>query len=89
MLIDMDELAKSLYVRALISSMLSRMNSVGTFLDEEVRHSPQHPRFSSFRSPGSVARLNGIVHPVLIEQLSLRISIRFVVRFRLPVIPLR
>ena len=53
MLIDLDELAKSLYVAGsdIVNVLAAR----------------------AFASPDTVARLNGIVHPVLIEQLSLRI----------------
>ena len=59
--------------QAPISSMPSRKNLAGIFLDEEdgVRRNILASR--AFVSPDAVARLNGIVHPVLIEQLSLRI----------------
>lgn len=73
MLIDLDDLAKSLYVPGsdLVSALAEEFG--WDILDEEggVRRSVLASR--AFASPDSVTRLNGIVHPVLIDQLSLRI----------------
>lgn len=73
MLIDLDDLAKSLYVPGsdLVGALAEEFG--WDILDEEggVRRSVLASR--AFVSPDSVARLNGIVHPVLIDQLSLRI----------------
>ena len=73
MLIDLDELAKSLYVPGsdIVNTLADEFG--WDILDEEggIRRSILASR--AFASPDSVARLNGIVHPVLIEQLSLRI----------------
>lgn len=73
MLIDLDELAKSLYVPGsdIVNALADEFG--WDILDEEgaIRRSILASR--AFASPDSVARLNGIVHPVLIEQLSLRI----------------
>ena len=89
MLIDLDELAKSLYVPGsdIVNALAEEFG--WDILDGEggIRRNVLAAR--AFASPDTVARLNGIVHPVLIEQLSLRFLIRFVARFRPPVIPLR
>ena len=73
MLIDLDELAKSLYVPGsdIVNALADEFG--WDILDEDggIRRSILASR--AFASPDSVARLNGIVHPVLIEQLSLRI----------------
>ena len=73
MLIDLDDLAKSLYVPGsdLVGALAEEFG--WDILDEKggVRRSVLASR--AFVSPDSVARLNGIVHPVLIDQLSLRI----------------
>ena len=73
MLIDLDELAKSLYVPGsdIVNTLADEFG--WDILDEEggIRRGILASR--AFASPDSVARLNGIVHPVLIEQLSLRI----------------
>ena len=73
MLIDLDELAKSLYVPGsdIVNALAEEFG--WDILDEEdgVRRNILASR--AFVSPDAVARLNGIVHPVLIEQLSLRI----------------
>ena len=73
MLIDLDELAKSLYVPGsdIVNALADEFG--WDILDEDggVRRNILASR--AFASPDSVARLNGIVHPVLIEQLSLRI----------------
>ena len=73
MLIDLDDLAKSLYVPGsdLVGALAEEFG--WDILDEEggVRRSVLASR--AFVSPDSVARLNGIVHPVLIDQLLLRI----------------
>lgn len=73
MLIDLDDLAKSLYVPGsdLVGALAEEFG--WDILDEEggVRRSVLASR--AFVSPDYVARLNGIVHPVLIDQLSLRI----------------
>ena len=72
MLIDLDELAKSLYVPG--SDIVNALAEFGwDILDGEggVRRNILASR--AFVSPDAVARLNSIVHPVLIEQLSLRI----------------
>lgn len=73
MLIDLDELAKSLYVPGsdIVNALAEEFG--WDILDEEggIRRSILASR--AFASPDSVARLNDLVHPVLIEQLSLRI----------------
>lgn len=73
MLIDLDELAKSLYVPGsdIVNALAEEFG--WDILDEEggIRRSILAAR--AFASPDSVARLNDLVHPVLIEQLSLRI----------------
>lgn len=73
MLIDLDELAKSLYVPGseLVNALADEFG--WDILDEEggIRRNVLAAR--AFVSPDTVARLNGIVHPVLIEQLSMRI----------------
>lgn len=73
MLIDLDELAKSLYVPGseVVNALAEEFG--WDILDEEggIRRNVLAAR--AFVSPDTVARLNGIVHPVLIEQLSMRI----------------
>lgn len=73
MLIDLDELAKSLYVPGsdIVNTLADEFG--WDILDEEggIRRGILASR--AFASPDSVARLNDIVHPILIEQLSLRI----------------
>ena len=73
MLIDLDELAKSLYVPGsdIVNALAEEFG--WDILDGEggIRRNVLAAR--AFASPDTVARLNGIVHPVLIEQLSLRI----------------
>lgn len=73
MLIDLDKLAKSLYVPGsdIVNALADEFG--WDILDEDggIRRSILASR--AFASPDSVERLNGIVHPVLIEQLSLRI----------------
>ena len=73
MLIDLDELAKSLYVPGseIVNALAEEFG--WDILDEEggIRRNVLAARV--FVSPDTVARLNGIVHPVLIEQLSMRI----------------
>ena len=89
MLIDLDELAKSLYVPGsdIVNALADEFG--WDILDEEggIRRSILASR--AFASPDSVARLNGIVHPVLIEQLSLRILDPVCCTVSSPVIPLR
>ena len=89
MLIDLDDLAKSLYVPGsdLVGALAEEFG--WDILDEEggVRRSVLASR--AFVSPDSVARLNGIVHPVLIDQLSLRILDPVCCTVSSPVIPLR
>lgn len=73
MLIDLDELAKSLYVPGseIVNALAEEFG--WDILDGEgcIRRNVLAAR--AFVSPDTVARLNGIVHPVLIEQLSMRI----------------
>ena len=73
MLIDLDELAKSLYVPGseVVNALAEEFG--WDILDEEggIRRNVLAAR--AFVSPDTVTRLNGIVHPVLIEQLSMRI----------------
>lgn len=73
MLIDLDELAKSLYVPGseIVNALAEEFG--WDILDGEggIRRNILAAR--AFVSPDTVARLNGIVHPVLIEQLSMRI----------------
>ena len=73
MLIDLDELAKSLYVPGsdIVNALAEEFG--WDILDGEggIRRNVLAAR--AFASPDTVARLNDIVHPVLIEQLSLRI----------------
>ena len=73
MLIDLDELAKSLYVPGsdIVNALTEEFG--WDILDGEggVRRNVLAAR--AFVSPDTVTRLNDIVHPVLIEQLSLRI----------------
>lgn len=89
MLIDLDELAKSLYVPGsdIVNALAEEFG--WDILDEEggIRRSILASR--AFASPDSVARLNGLVHPVLIEQLSLRILDPVCCTVSSPVIPLR
>ena len=66
MLIDLDELAKSLYVPG-----SDIVNALAEEFGWGIRRNVLAAR--AFASPDTVAWLNGIVHPVLIEQLSLRI----------------
>lgn len=73
LLIDLDELAKSLYVPGsdIVNSLAEEFG--WDILDEQggIRRNVLASR--AFVSSDAVARLNDIVHPVLIEQLSLRI----------------
>lgn len=73
LLIDLDVLAKSLYVPGsdIVNALAEEFG--WDILDEEggVRRNILASR--AFVSPDTVTRLNSIVHPVLIEQLSLRI----------------
>lgn len=89
MLIDLDELAKSLYVPGsdIVNALAEEFG--WDILDEEggIRRSILASR--AFASPDSVARLNDLVHPVLIEQLSLRILDPVCCTVSSPVIPLR
>ena len=73
MLIDLDELAKSLYVPGsdIVNDLADEFG--WDSLDEDGGILRNILASRAFASPDSVARLNGIVHPVLIEQLSLRI----------------
>ena len=73
LLIDLDELAKSLYVPGsdIVNLLVEEFG--WDILDEQggIRRNVLASR--AFVSSDAVARLNDIVHPVLIEQLSLRI----------------
>ena len=73
MLIDLDKLAKSLYVPGseIVNALAEEFG--WDILDGEggIRRTVLATR--AFVSPDTVARLNSIVHPVLIEQLSMRI----------------
>ena len=73
MLIDLDEFAKSLYVPGseLVNALAEEFG--WDILDGEGGILRTVLATRAFVSPDTVARLNSIVHPVLIEQLSMRI----------------